>query len=230
MAVRQLAGAPLSRSSFGDALQLLELCRAQSLPTQHRTSACFDRSFIQAHPYAHAQLNGWMILVTDGARNPTRCGGRHPRRPGPRRLHVMVVGSSVLAECNEDRGPQLDEWDDTVTRHRAEGGRPNRRVGLGDFASMREWRTCRRPAYHCRCRRCLRNAAQEKERHRIRVRGRSANPGRRVMSLSRAGVMAASIGRSASTHARARASRREIRYSDAASRRSPSMSRNAARP
>ena len=73
VAVRQLAGAPLSRSSFGDALQLLELCRAQSLPTQHRTSACFDRSFIQAHAYAHAQLNGWMILVTDGARNPTRC-------------------------------------------------------------------------------------------------------------------------------------------------------------
>jgi HKD family nuclease len=29
--------------------------------------------------------------------------------------------------------PQLDQWDETVTRHRAEGGRPNRPIGLGDF-------------------------------------------------------------------------------------------------
>ena len=28
---------------------------------------------------------------------------------------------------------QADQWDETVTRHRAEGGRPNRPIGLGDF-------------------------------------------------------------------------------------------------
>ncbi len=32
-------------------------------------------------------------------------------------------------------GPQLDQWDETVTRHRAEGGRPNHPVGLGDFGA-----------------------------------------------------------------------------------------------
>jgi HKD family nuclease len=31
--------------------------------------------------------------------------------------------------------PQLDQWDKTVTRHRAEGGRPNRTIGLGDFGA-----------------------------------------------------------------------------------------------
>jgi HKD family nuclease len=31
--------------------------------------------------------------------------------------------------------PQLDRWDETVTRHRAEGGRPNRLSGLGDFGA-----------------------------------------------------------------------------------------------
>jgi HKD family nuclease len=31
--------------------------------------------------------------------------------------------------------PQLDQWDETVTRIRAEGGRPNRPTGLGDFGA-----------------------------------------------------------------------------------------------
>jgi HKD family nuclease len=31
--------------------------------------------------------------------------------------------------------PQLDQWDKTVTRHRAEGGRPNVPAGLGDFGA-----------------------------------------------------------------------------------------------
>ena len=30
---------------------------------------------------------------------------------------------------------QLDQWDATVTRHRTEGGRPNRPAGLGDFGA-----------------------------------------------------------------------------------------------
>ena len=46
---------------------------APNLSPRRPHECVFDRSFIQAHPYAHAQLNGWMILVTDGARNPTRC-------------------------------------------------------------------------------------------------------------------------------------------------------------
>ena len=31
--------------------------------------------------------------------------------------------------------PQLDIWDGIVTRHQAEGGRPNRQTGLGDFGA-----------------------------------------------------------------------------------------------
>jgi hypothetical protein len=50
-----------------------------------------------------------------------------------------VLGLAPFAERERSGADltiqQLAQWDQTVTRHRAEGGRPNREIGLGDFGA-----------------------------------------------------------------------------------------------